>query len=266
MLRLGPVRSAPLTPRAKFVSASELTTTGYPLSYSISAVAPWPFDDGLRSLTIRVRRRSRIFGSKERTLSASFMAGITVSGVARMDRPDGHDCSLSRIDIPRHDGLKRDDKVAGDHHGVDGLVGARGMAADALMVILAVSAEAIIGPERRRMLPSGAPGWLCRPKIASKGKRSNRPSAIIAWAPLNFGLFGRLEDRRDGAEAAGAGKILGRAQQHRRMSVMAAGMHLAENLACIGQPGFFRDRKSIHVGADGDALLSSAGAETRTTP
>ena len=44
-------------------------------------------------------------------------------------------------------------------------------------------------------------------------------------------LLGRLEDQRYRAiEAAGAGKILGRAQQHRRVPVMAAGVHLAGTL------------------------------------
>ncbi len=48
-------------------------------------------------------------------------------------------------------------------------------------------------------------------------------------------LFRRLEDDRDRAvEIAGLGEILGGAQQHGGVAVMAAGVHLARHLGGMG--------------------------------
>ena len=43
--------------------------------------------------------------------------------------------------------------------------------------------EAITGPAEAATSPAGMPGQLCRPNTASIGKRVNRPSSIMAWAP-----------------------------------------------------------------------------------
>ena len=43
--------------------------------------------------------------------------------------------------------------------------------------------EAMIGPLQIAKSPAARPGQLCMPKIASMGKRSNRPSFIISRAP-----------------------------------------------------------------------------------
>ena len=63
-------------------------------------------------------------------------------------------------------------------------------------------------------------------------------------------FFRRLEhhDRRPG-EVARLGEVLGRAQQHRRMPVMAAGVHLARHGGLIRQAGFLDDGQRVHVGA-----------------
>ncbi|MNL29027.1 hypothetical protein D3C87_1506990 [compost metagenome] len=39
------------------------------------------------------------------------------------------------------------------------------------------------GPARTPRLPTGRSGQLCKAKTASQGKRSNRPSSIMARAP-----------------------------------------------------------------------------------
>ncbi len=63
-------------------------------------------------------------------------------------------------------------------------------------------------------------------------------------------LFRRLEDHHGVAgEIAGLGKITRSPKQHRGVAVMAAGMHLARRLRCVGQIGCFLDRQRIHVGA-----------------
>ena len=63
-------------------------------------------------------------------------------------------------------------------------------------------------------------------------------------------LFRRLEDHhRCSVKIAGLCQILRSAQQHRRMTVMATGMHLAGDRAGVFQPRLFMDRQRIHVSA-----------------
>ena len=68
-------------------------------------------------------------------------------------------------------------------------------------------------------------------------------------------LLGRLEDH-DGVagEIPGLGQIARRAQQHRGVAVMAAGVHQARVLGGVRQVGLFLDRQRIHVGAQPDHL------------
>ncbi len=66
-------------------------------------------------------------------------------------------------------------------------------------------------------------------------------------------LLGRLEDEMDGAgEIAGLGEIARRAQQHRGMAVMAAGMHLAGDRRDMGEDVLLVDMERVHVGAQRD--------------
>ncbi len=65
-------------------------------------------------------------------------------------------------------------------------------------------------------------------------------------------LRGLKDDDRIAGEIPGLREIAGRAQQHRGMPVMAAGMHLARRLGGIRQPGRLLDRQRIHVGAKPD--------------
>ena len=68
-------------------------------------------------------------------------------------------------------------------------------------------------------------------------------------------LLGRLEDHhRVAGEVAGLGEIARRAEQHRGVAVMAAGVHLAGDGRGIGQIGLFLDRQRVHVGAQPDHL------------
>ena len=66
-------------------------------------------------------------------------------------------------------------------------------------------------------------------------------------------LFCRLEDQRHlPGKPPGFGQILRRAQKHRHMPVMPAGMHLARYLAGIGRAGQLFDRQGVHVGTQAD--------------
>jgi hypothetical protein len=68
-------------------------------------------------------------------------------------------------------------------------------------------------------------------------------------------LLRRLEDHhRIAGEIPGLGEIAGRAQQHRGVPVMAAGVHLARRFGGVRQIGLLLDRQRIHVGAQPDHL------------
>jgi len=70
-------------------------------------------------------------------------------------------------------------------------------------------------------------------------------------------LLRRLEDHDRGAgEIRVLGEIARRAEQHRGVAVMAAGMHLARIGRGIGQPGQLLQRQAVHVGAQADGPLA----------
>ena len=66
-------------------------------------------------------------------------------------------------------------------------------------------------------------------------------------------LLRRLEDDdRRAVEAARLGEVFCRAEQHRGVAVMAAGVHLARRLRRPGLAALLVDRQRIHVGAQPD--------------
>ena len=66
-------------------------------------------------------------------------------------------------------------------------------------------------------------------------------------------LFGRLEDQHHGAgEAARGGEIPRRAEEHRHVAVVAAGMHLPRHFRTPGRRSGLGDRQRVHVGAERD--------------
>ncbi len=75
--------------------------------------------------------------------------------------------------------------------------------------------------------PTGMPGQLCMPNTASHGKRLNRPSLIISRAPPPPSSAGWKDQVHGAVEIAVLGEVARRAEQHRRVAVMAAGVHLA---------------------------------------
>ena len=75
-------------------------------------------------------------------------------------------------------------------------------------------------------------------------------------------LFGRLEHQVHGAgEIAASGEMPCRAEQHRRVAVMPAGMHGASVPARVRQAGLFDDRQGVHVGAQAHAARAVAALQ-----
>ena len=147
-----------------------------------------------------------------------------------------------------------------DQHGIDALVGARGVAAEALDPDVDG-----VGRGHDRTGPDG------------KGADRN-PRAVMHAVDLldaepvhqpvldhrggaSTALLGRLEDHdRVAGEIPRLGEIPCGAQKHRGVAVMAAGVHHARRLGGVGQIGRLLDRQCVHVGAKPDHLdLALAG-------
>src|SRR5208282_756782 len=66
-------------------------------------------------------------------------------------------------------------------------------------------------------------------------------------------LFGQLKDQVHGAfEVAGGGEVFGGAEQHRRVPIVAAGVHPAVVLRAMGEIVQLLDRQRVHIGAQTD--------------
>ena len=136
-------------------------------------------------------------GSKERTLNASLrIFGNDVGRLAGMDRADGDDRRLGRVDVARDDRLQRHDEVARHDDGIDRQVRARGMAAFAL--------DGNLDRVRRRHHRAGAhqegafrsAGMVV--KAEDRVERETLEQAVgdhRLRAAVLAGLFRRLEDQ-----------------------------------------------------------------------
>ena len=78
-------------------------------------------------------------------------------------------------------------------------------------------------------------------------------------------FFGRLEDEIDRAvEIPGFGKILRRTKKHRRVPVMAAGMHASRNLRGMREFVQFLHRQRVYIGAKPDGICAVPAAAQHT--
>jgi hypothetical protein len=67
-------------------------------------------------------------------------------------------------------------------------------------------------------------------------------------------LGGLEDDHRRAVEVARLAEILGGAQQHRRMPIVAAGVHAPGSLGGVGQPRVLGHGQGVHIGAQADHL------------
>ncbi len=75
-------------------------------------------------------------------------------------------------------------------------------------------------------------------------------------------LFGRLEDQVHGAlEMPRPREVFGAPEQHRRVPVMAAGMHLAVRGRAMGKIVHLLDRQRVHIGAQADRRRRIAASD-----
>ncbi len=86
----------------------------------------------------------------------------------------------------------------------------------------------------------------------------HHPGAALA-------LLGRLEDEGDAAgEVAGLGQIARRAQQHRRVPVVAAGVHLAVVDRAVVELVQLLHGQRVHIGAQADQALAGLATLEQT--
>src|SRR6516225_1538177 len=99
------------------------------------------------------------------------------------------------------------------------------------------------GPDFAAIAPTAIPGFVvqCKDRIARKlVEQPLLDHHTAAAAPL----FSRLKDQVHGAfEIAGRREVFGGTEQHRRMTVMAAGMHPAVMGRAVGEIVHLLDRQ-----------------------
>ena len=181
-----------------------------------------------------------------------------VVGVACLEHADRHHRGLQRIDVARHDRLQLVDDLGADQDGVDAQMRPRRVAA------LAFDLDRdVIGRRHDRTRADGE--FADRQAGQIVHAVDFLDAEAVDQAVLDHGLAAgaallrRLEDHHRGAvEIARLGEVLGGAEQHRGVAVVAAGVHLAGHRRLVRQAGRLLDRQRIHVGAQPDHLARSA--------
>ena len=126
--------------------------------------------------------------------------------------------------------LQRDDELGGDHHRIDGVVRHRGVTAlpfddDGELVARGHDAA---GADAEGA--GGAAGHVVHAEDLGDAEALHQ-AVLDHRAAAGAALFGGLEDDGDGAgEIARLGEIFRGAEQHRGVTVVAAGVHLAGGL------------------------------------
>ncbi|MNT17612.1 hypothetical protein D3C72_1527700 [compost metagenome] len=184
-----------------------------------------------------------------------------VVGAAGIERADGDHRHVQRIDIagddalqPHHDRRARDD-------GVGGAVRHGAVSAHALQHDGDVVGRCHRGTVAQQQAALRMAGHVVHGEDGVAGVLREQPvfhHALGAAQPF----FGGLEDQVERAvELAMPGQVVRRGQEHRRVAVVAAGMHDALVAAGVRQAGGLLDGQRVHVGPQSQALAAVAAAQ-----
>ncbi len=111
--------------------------------------------------------------------------------------------------------------------------------------------------------PVSSPESRCTP--ATRSAPSRTPAATTSPRPAGRQLLGVLEDEPHLARelVTTLDEDLGRAEQHRRVAVVAAGVHHAGPRRRVRQVVLLQDRQRVDVGAENDDLPRPGAVEPR---
>src|SRR5215471_13071614 len=187
--------------------------------------------------------------------------GDDIIGLAGVDLSDAEDRGIDRREIARHDRLQGDRDMAGSDDGVDPGLGTGAMCA------AAGDGDVEIDPARHHR--PGANLELAdrqsRPVVHAKdcvAREAVEQTVGDHRRAAAKTFFGRLKDQMHGAvEIAGLGKVPSRTEQHRRMPVMAAGMHAPVISRSVGKVGRLLNRQAVHIGSKPNRAQRIASAQ-----
>ena len=184
-----------------------------------------------------------------------------VAGAAGVQRTDGDHRHLLRIDVARHDGLQRhhqtgrgDDRVGGELR--RRAVAARGVQRD----------RHVVAGGQRRAVAQHEPalrdaGHVVHREDGVAGKALEQ--ALLDHQLCAAGVFlGGLEDQVQRAgEVDVVREVVRRGEQHRRVAIVAAGVHDAVVRAGPRLAAGFLDRQRVHVGAQAEPARAAAARQ-----
>lgn len=191
------------------------------------------------------------------------IVGDDVECLAAMDLGDADHRRLARVDVARHNGLQGEHQMAGRNQCVDPLLRHRGMAplpADGDLE------GAGAGHHRPRQHGQFADRQT-RPVVQAEDgvhRETIKESVADHHVGPAIGLLGRLENEMDASLDIERVTILRHeprgAEQHRRVAVVATGVHSPRPCRAMGKGVLFRQWQGVHVRpqADGASPLSLA--------
>ena len=179
-----------------------------------------------------------------------------------VEGPDRDDRRFDRIDVARDDLLHRNDELRGDKDGIDREVRRGTVTAFPLDRDLDRVARRVEQPFAKPDLADR----LRRGEVQAVGALDAEPleHAVLdhRFRPA-FAFFGGLEQEADGTGDVGAppGDDARGAEQHRDVTVVAAGVHVHRRARAIRDVVLLVERQCVHVGPQHDRLPGPRSAQ-----
>ena len=184
-----------------------------------------------------------------------------VIGVAAHHLGDAQHRRVGRAHVPRDDGLQRGGDVAGRQHRVDTFLRPRAVRAPPAHGDIEERAPGHLRTRRDRELAQRHVGPVVDGVDRVAGKPLEQPVLQHRQGPAGALLAGLEDEVHRAVEVAGFRQVSRRAQQHRGVPVMAAGVHLAGGAAGIGNVVRLAHRQRIHVRPKPHRLVAVAGPQ-----
>ena len=186
------------------------------------------------------------------------LLGDHIPRVARMNLRDADDAGVLRMEIARHDRLQRMDRMRGEEHRILALIGHRGVRTlagrDDFKNVICAHQRSRAHRERAGRKP--------RPIVHAEYRASRKAfeqSLLHHHAAATLVLLRRLKNEIRGAvEIAPDAQRLRRGEQHRRVAIVAAGVHPAWIARNVGDAGLLVDVQSVEIGAQRDRVRAVA--------